>query len=153
MISAPEQEGARSDIHQVKIDRDGRRKLALLESAMRATCDSCTTGNPQMRAMRKLAELVVTAASFSFCWRAMAEAFTRHSLRPLLFRRDTSDASPGNSGREDADACSLSSLKKSEIAGSLLRGATRRSNPYFYCGAISGLLRFARNHGGIQLVV
>jgi hypothetical protein len=30
-----------------------------------------------------LADPVVTAASFSFCWRAMGEAFTRHSLRPL----------------------------------------------------------------------
>src|SRR5262249_29141117 len=30
-----------------------------------------------------LAEPVVTAASFSCCWRAMGEAFTRHSLRPL----------------------------------------------------------------------
>jgi hypothetical protein len=29
--------------------------------------------------------LVVTAASFSYCWRAMGEAFTRHSLRPLTF--------------------------------------------------------------------
>jgi hypothetical protein len=32
-----------------------------------------------------LAEPVVTAASFSCCWRAMGEAFTRHSLRPLSF--------------------------------------------------------------------
>jgi hypothetical protein len=31
------------------------------------------------------AEPVVTAASFSICWRAMGEAFTRHSLRPLTF--------------------------------------------------------------------
>jgi hypothetical protein len=31
------------------------------------------------------AEPVVTAASFFVCWRAMGEAFTRHSLRPLLF--------------------------------------------------------------------
>ena len=30
-----------------------------------------------------LAEPVVTAASFFICWRAMGEAFTRHSLRPL----------------------------------------------------------------------
>jgi len=28
---------------------------------------------------------VVTAASFFVCWRAMGEAFTRHSLRPLDF--------------------------------------------------------------------
>ena len=28
------------------------------------------------------ADPVVTAASFSICWRAMGEAFTRHSLRP-----------------------------------------------------------------------
>src|SRR5690349_22866621 len=34
-----------------------------------------------------LADPVVTAASFSYCWRAMGEAFTRHSLRPLLFLR------------------------------------------------------------------
>jgi hypothetical protein len=31
-----------------------------------------------------LAEPVVTAASFFICWRAMGEAFTRHSLRPLI---------------------------------------------------------------------
>jgi hypothetical protein len=30
-----------------------------------------------------LAEPVVTAASFFCCWRAMGEAFTRHSLHPL----------------------------------------------------------------------
>ncbi|WP_284420709.1 MULTISPECIES: hypothetical protein [unclassified Bradyrhizobium] len=31
---------------------------------------------------------VVTAACFSCCRRAMGEAFTRHSLRPLHFQRD-----------------------------------------------------------------
>src|SRR5690349_24297133 len=29
------------------------------------------------------ADPVVTAASFFYCWRAMGEALTRHSLRPL----------------------------------------------------------------------
>jgi hypothetical protein len=33
-----------------------------------------------------LAEPVVTAACFFYCRRAMGEAFTRHSLRPLIFR-------------------------------------------------------------------
>jgi hypothetical protein len=32
------------------------------------------------------AEPVVTAASFFCCWRAMGEALTRHSLRPLVYR-------------------------------------------------------------------
>jgi hypothetical protein len=35
-----------------------------------------------------LAEPVVTAACFFSCRRAMGEAFTRHSLRPLHFERD-----------------------------------------------------------------
>jgi hypothetical protein len=30
---------------------------------------------------------VVTAASFFVCWRAMGEALTRHSLRPLFSKR------------------------------------------------------------------
>ena len=34
-----------------------------------------------------LAKPVVTAASFFICWRAMGEAFTRHSLHPLSFQR------------------------------------------------------------------
>src|SRR5262247_4177572 len=42
-----------------------------------------------------LAEPVVTAASFSYCWRAMGEAFTRHSLRPLHFGGYATAASLG----------------------------------------------------------
>src|SRR5690349_10478841 len=41
-----------------------------------------------------LAEPVVTAASFSYCWRAMGEAFTRHSLRPLFTREGQTPSIP-----------------------------------------------------------
>ena len=53
-----------------------------------------------------LADPVVTAASFLCCWRAMGEAFTRHSLRPLInegesaVKTRTPDAS-----RDRHDAC------------------------------------------------
>jgi hypothetical protein len=43
-----------------------------------------------------LAEPVVTAACFLCCRRAMGEAFTRHSLRPLDFERDALTASLGH---------------------------------------------------------
>ena len=38
------------------------------------------------------AEPVVSAASFSYCWRAMGEAVARHSLRPLLSEGTENDA-------------------------------------------------------------
>jgi hypothetical protein len=44
-----------------------------------------------------LAEPVVTAASFFCCWRAMGEAFTRHSLHPLNFEGEH-DAQLGRNG-------------------------------------------------------
>ena len=50
-----------------------------------------------------LAEPVVTAASFSFCWRAMGEAFTRHSLRPLVFEGDDLMITRARSRAENVD--------------------------------------------------
>jgi hypothetical protein len=50
------------------------------------------------------AEPVVTAACISFRTRAMGEAFTRHSLRPLVWRATALNSS-GASCRESAKSC------------------------------------------------
>jgi hypothetical protein len=52
------------------------------------------------------ADPVVTAASFSYCWRAMGEAFTPHSLRPLSTGGDMLHAHLGRETRcETATSC------------------------------------------------
>src|SRR5215471_16122242 len=52
-----------------------------------------------------LAEPVVTAACLLFCRRAMGEAFTRHSLRPLSIQRATLMQASGAMRRENTDVC------------------------------------------------
>ena len=54
------------------------------------------------------AEPVVTAACFFCCRRAMGEAFTRHSLRPLRFSRGSSylHHSGANASRDRVEVCS-----------------------------------------------
>ena len=48
-----------------------------------------------------LAEPVVSAASFFCCWRAMGEAFTRDSLRPLDVGRDMLSHHSGATARRE----------------------------------------------------
>jgi hypothetical protein len=57
-----------------------------------------------------LAEPVVTAACFFCCRRAMGEAFTRHSLRPLFNFEGDACNSLGPKRRENADAYPLGCL-------------------------------------------
>jgi hypothetical protein len=51
------------------------------------------------------AEPVVPAASFSYCWRAMGEVFTRHSLRPLRSMRAEMMHDSGVARRETTASC------------------------------------------------
>jgi hypothetical protein len=51
------------------------------------------------------AEPVVTAACFFCCRRAMGEAITRHSLRPLPSEGDGFTQNPGGSCRGNAVVC------------------------------------------------
>ena len=83
-----------------------------------------------------LAEPVVSAASFSICWRAMGAASTRHSLRPLTFRGPEHEAQLGRD-----IAARIHSLVSSVIARRVSAEAIQS------LGRGSGLLRFARNDG------
>jgi hypothetical protein len=56
------------------------------------------------------AEPVVTAASFSICWRAMGEAVARHSLRPLSSEGTENDDHSGAQRRENDDSHPLGCL-------------------------------------------
>jgi len=53
------------------------------------------------------AEPVVTAASFSFCWRAMGAASSRHSPCPLLSRRATFSAKLGRIKPRDCEPMAI----------------------------------------------
>ena len=60
------------------------------------------------------ADPVVPAASFSCCWRAMGEAFTRHSLRPLDFEGGP-DAQPGRNRGQQYDQNDCSNRKEGRV--------------------------------------
>jgi hypothetical protein len=78
-----------------------------------------------------LADPVVTAASFFTCWRAMGEAFTRHSLHPLSFEGAFGQQLGRNSRRETADAyLEASSLRANRLtAAGCARSAQWRLLP------------------------
>jgi len=61
---------------------DGGKKARFPGESTKETVKTIAQGMPD-----DPADPVVTAASFFVCWRAMGEAFTRHSLRPLPFQR------------------------------------------------------------------
>ena len=89
--------------------RDRSKKARFLGRARR------TALKPSRRECRvDPAEPVVTAASFSYCWRAMGEVFTRHSLRPLFTEGQLPRHSSGRWARENAPACPLSLFEKFE---------------------------------------
>jgi hypothetical protein len=81
-----------------------------------------------------LALPVVTAACFFCCRRAMGAACIRHSLRPLMFWRDTLMHRPGAFVPRGGGGVSPRHCEERQ----------RRSNPW--CSTWRyGLLRFARN--------
>jgi hypothetical protein len=93
-----------------------------------------------------LADPVVTAACFSFCRRAMGEAFTRRSLRPLHLR-GLHHASLGREVRgENVELYPLFEISMSAKNSLLLVIARSVSDEAIQNPEQdSGLLRFARN--------
>src|SRR5689334_3843010 len=67
--------------------------------------------------------------AFFVCRRAMGEAFTRHSLRPLPIRRAVRFITRGDLRRENAEPCvTNASLSHSRRRRRLGKGAKRRAH-------------------------